>query len=513
MVAASRVDGQDFDVVVIGGGTAGCIIAGRLALGTERAVLLLEEGPDDQPPLVADLASQPQVIKSAFVRRYPEDREQGRGATLLSGRVLGGGWSVNHSAMVRPTDADLAVIAEVGGAAWAPRGLLELMARLEHDVDFGGRDGHGTDGPVRIARRYREGDPLAPAVRDLFAACSESGVPFVADVNAGGDSMGICAYPYAFDGERRVSSATAHLAAARHRPNLTVRGDSSVRRILIQDGRVVGVEYSAANDPSAAPVQVRTERVVLAAGVFHSPQILQRSGVGDPDHLDRCGIASAVALPGVGCGFRDHAKFEVTFLLTPTAQDLEHDGATDLGDGLKLHLRLRSSRAATDPDLDLGLRHPAGSGTMILTVRLLEQRQTGTVRLDPDDLLGLPKVRTAMLTDPADAAALAEGVMTGIAIMRHPALAGRYVLPEDAPDGAEAWRAVLLREYGSYNHGVGTCRMGDDTAAVVGPDLQVHGVEGLTVADASVLPVLPHGNTNYPVALVAEWAADHLIHG
>ena len=134
MVAASRVDGQDFDVVVIGGGTAGCIIAGRLALGTERAVLLLEEGPDDQPPLVADLASQPQVIKSAFVRRYPEDREQGRGATLLSGRVLGGGWSVNHSAMVRPTDADLAVIAEVGGAAWAPRRLLELMARLERDV-------------------------------------------------------------------------------------------------------------------------------------------------------------------------------------------------------------------------------------------------------------------------------------------------------------------------------------------------------------------------------------------
>jgi choline dehydrogenase len=513
MAMGSRVDGQDFDVVVIGGGTAGCIVAGRLALGTDRSVLLLEEGPDEEPPLVARLASQPQVIESEFVRRYPEDREQGRGATLLSGRVLGGGWSVNHSAMVRPTDADLAVIAEAGGAAWAPGRLLALMARLEHDVDFGGSDGHGTDGPVRIARRYLEGDQVAPSVRDLFTACRESGVPFVADVSAGGDTTGICAYPYAFDGERRVSSATAHLAAARHRPNLTVRGDASVRRILIEDGQVVGVEYTAVNDPSAAPVQVRAQRVVLAAGVFHSPQILQRSGVGDPELLDRCGIAPVVALPGVGSGFRDHAKFEVTFQLRPTAEDLDHDGATDFGDGLKLHLRLRSSRATVDPDLDLGLRHPAGSGHMILTVRLLEQRATGTVRLDPDDPFGLPTVRTAMLTDADDAAALAEGVMAGIAIMQHAALAGRYELPADAPDGAEAWRAALLREYGSYNHGVGTCRMGDDTHAVVGADLQVHGLEGLTVADASVLPVLPHVNTNYPVALVAEWAADHLIHG
>jgi len=512
MVGTGAAD-QIFDIVVVGGGTAGCIIAGRLAVGTERSVLLLEEGPDEEPQLVARLASQPKVIESEFVRRYPEDREGGDGATLLSGRVLGGGWSVNHSAMVRPTDADLAVIAEVGGAAWAPARLLALMAGLEHDVDFGGRDGHGSDGPVRIARRYLEGDAVAPAVRDLFAACAGSGVPFVADVSAGGDTAGISAYPYAFDGERRVSSATAHLAAARHRPNLTVRGDASVRRILIEDGRAVGVEYVHADDPSGGPVQVRAERVVLTAGVFHSPQILLRSGIGDPEQLRRAGIAPVVALPGVGNGFRDHAKFEVTFLLQPTKEDLDHDGATDLGDGLKLHLRLRSSRAGVDPDLDLGLRHPSGTGTMVLTVRLLEQRATGSVRLDVADPFALPKVRTAMLTDPDDAVALAEGIVAGIGIMLHPALSGRYTLPADAPEGVEGWREALLREYGSYNHGVGTCRMGTDDEAVVGTDLQVHGIEGLTIADASILPVLPHVNTNYPVALVAEWAADHLIDG
>jgi choline dehydrogenase len=504
---------RSVDVIVIGGGTAGCIIAGRLAVATDLSVLLLEEGPDEQPELVARLASQPKVIESEFVRRYPETRDSGAGATLLSGRVLGGGWSVNHSAMVRPTDADLAVIAEVGGAAWAPERLLTLMAGLEHDVDFGGRDGHGSDGPVRIARRYLEGDAVAPAVRDLFAACAASGVPFVADVSAGGDTAGISAYPYAFEGERRVSSATAHLAAARHRPNLTVRGGTSVRRILIEDGRAVGVEYVDARDPSAGPVQVRAERVVLAAGVFHSPQILLRSGIGDPEQLQRSGIEPVVALPGVGNGFRDHAKFEVTFLLQPTDEDLEHDGGTDLGDGLKLHLRLRSSRAQVDPDLDLGLRHPSGTGTMILTVRLLEQRRSGSVRLDEEDPFALPKVRTAMLTDPDDAEALAEGIMAGIGIMRHPALAGRYALPAGAPEDIEGWREALLHEYGSYNHGVGTCRMGADAEAVVGTDLQVRGLDGLTVADASVLPVLPHVNTNYPVALVAEWAADHLING
>lgn len=502
-----------FDLIVIGGGTAGCIIAGRFALGTDRSVLLLEEGPDEEPPLVARLASQPKVVESEFVRRYPEDREGAPGATLLSGRVLGGGWSVNHSAMVRPTDADLEAIAAVGGEAWAPERMLSLMAGLEHDVDFGGEDGHGTDGPVRLARRYLQGDAVAPAVRDLFTACEESGVPFVVDVSSGGDTAGISAYPYAFEGEKRVSSATAHLAAARHRPNLTVRGDASVRRILIEDGRAVGVEYVNANDPSGAPLQVHADRVVLAAGVFHSPQILLRSGIGDPGLLERSGIVPSVELPGVGKGFRDHAKFEVTFLLRPTAEDAEHDGATDFGDGHKLHLRLRSSHAQVDPDLDLGMRHPAGTGTMVLTVRLLEQRLTGTVRLSEDDPFALPKVRTAMLTDPDDAAALAEGIVAGIAIMRHPALAGRHELPADAPDGVEGWHAALLRGYGSYNHGVGTCRMGDDAEAVVGPDLQVHGLEGLTVADASVLPVLPHVNTNYPVALVAEWAAEHLIRG
>lgn len=499
------------DVVVVGGGTAGCIIAGRTALATDLRVLLLEEGADEEPALVADLASQPRVLESDLVRRYREDHGDGHGATLLSGRVLGGGWSVNHGAMVRPTDHDLARLAEVGGPDWAPERLLALMATLECDVDFGDSPGHGHDGPVRIARRYRPGDAVVPAVRDLLAACAASGIAFVDDVNASGDTTGLCAYPYAFDGPRRLSSANRHLAAARHRPGLTVRGGARVRRVLIGDGRAVGVEVVPADDPTGPVTEVRASMVVLSAGVFHSPHLLLRSGVGRPDDLVAAGITPIHPLCGVGAGLLDHGKVEIPFRFAATDEDRATGEAPDLGDGLKLHLRLRSRLAGDEPDLDLGLRHPAGSGTMVLTVRLLEQRSAGTVRLDPSDPDALPKVRSGILVDPDDVTALVDGVRQGIALMEHPLLAGRYVLEDGTPTDDAGLRRHLARTYGSYNHGIGTCRMGMDGDAVVGPDLRVHGLERLMVADASVLPMLPHANTNYSAALVGEWAAARLI--
>lgn len=502
------------DVVIVGGGTAGCIIAGRLALATGLRIVLLEEGADEEPALVADLASQPRVLESDLVRRYREDRGDdvsAPGATLLSGRILGGGWSVNHGAMVRPTDEDLARLESVGGPAWASDRMLTLMASLEHDADLGHLDGHGEDGPVRIARRYRPGDDVVPAVRDLLAACEASGVPFVADVNGGGETTGLCAYPYAFDGPRRLTSANRHLAAARHRPGLDVRGGARVRRILIEDGRVVGVEYVDAEDATGAVSEVRAATVVLSAGVFHSPQLLLRSGIGPAEELASAGIAPVHELPGVGAGFLDHGKVEVTFDLTAMDEDLATGDAPDFGDGLKLHLRLRSHLAGQDPDLDLGLRHPTGSGTMVLTVRLLEQRTAGSVGLDRTDPDGLPLVRSGILEHPDDVEALLDGVRQGIRLMLDPRLGGRYRLPDSVPTDDAEWRAWMGRTYGSYNHGIGTCRMGEDVDAVVGPDLQVRGLEGLRVADASVLPMLPHANTNYSAALVGEWAAADLI--
>jgi choline dehydrogenase len=284
-----------------------------------------------------------------------------------------------------------------------------------------------------------------------------------------------------------------------------------VRRILIEDGRALGVEFVDADDPTGSVTEVRASMVVLSAGVFQSPQLLLRSGIGLPDDLVAAGITPVHPLAGVGSGLLDHGKVEIAFRFAATDEDRATADHPDLGDGLKLHLRLRSRLAGDDPDLDLGLRHPAGTGTMVLTVRLLEQRSAGSVRLDPSDPDALPKVRSGILIHPDDVTALVDGVRQGIALMQHPLLAGRYTLEDGTPTADAELRQQLTRTYGSYNHGIGTCRMGTDGSAVVGSDLHVHGLERLMVADASILPVLPHANTNYAAALVGEWAAARLV--
>lgn len=502
---------NEFDVIVVGAGTSGCIIAGRLAVGSDARILLLEEGPDNLPEPVLRLETQRELLRSELVRRYQDQRTDGAQATLYSGRVLGGGWSVNQGGMVRPTSADLHQLSAAGGPAWARDHLIQLMVRLEDDVNFGDRPGHGSGGLIRIARHHRHGDAVAPAARDLLAVAAATGLPEVNDVNAEGDTSGVCAYPYAQDGGLRVSSATAHLAAARSRQNLEVRGDSVVRRVLIKNGRSVGVEVKSSQDPSATPVTIRAHRVVLCAGAFHSPQILQRSGIGPSAALATAGIAVAVDLPGVGAAFRDHAKAEIDLLLRPTTEDVEDTVFGDFGESLKLHLRLRSPHATVDPDLDLAVRHVAAEGRAVLVVRLLEQRVHGSITVDPADPDGLPIVRSGMLEHPDDIGAMVDGIMQGLALLHHPLLAGRYALPHGATNTPDTWRAMLRKAFGTYNHGCGTCRMGEGEGAVVSTDLVVLGVAGLMVADASVLPMLPHANTNLTVALVAEWAAEHLL--
>ncbi len=498
------------DVVVLGGGTAGCIIAGRIALATDLGVVLVEEGPDDEPELVRDLRQQTTLLRTDYVRRYPEDHPDGGGTTLLSGRVLGGGWAVNHSAMVRPTDADLVALEHAGGPDWNVEHLRQLMIALEHDVDYGDQPGHGSDGPVRLARRYHRGEAAVPAVTALLAACEASDIPFLDDVNAGGDTSGISAYPYASDGHVRRNSANSHLAAARERPGLTVMGDTTVHRILFEGDVAVGVEVSPAGDPTGPRTTIRARHIIVCAGVFHAPQILLRSGIGPAGELERAGIPVLVDLPGVGSGFLDHGKVEIEFSLRPTAEDRQRP-ALDFGDGLKLHLRLRSRLAGVDPDLDLGLRHVPDAGKMVLTVRLLEQRAEGKVSLDPQHPEDLPRVRTGILEHEDDVAALVDGVLRGIALLEHPLLEGRYALSQDLPRDRADWEQWVRHEYGTYNHGTGTCRMGTDERAVVDTELQVRGVQGVTVADASVLPTLPHSNTNYAVALIAEHAADAFL--
>jgi choline dehydrogenase len=493
----------DADVVVVGGGTAGCVVAARLSEDPGRRVLLLEEGPDPQPipAIVSDPKRQSELILgSPYVRMYDVERRDGSTFPLLSGRIMGGGSSINNLAVVRPMRVDFDAWATYGGAAWSYGALLPLLRAIEDDPDFGDDPIHGSGGPLHLERSYRLDDSVDPPVRALIAAAADAGLPPCHDLNVP-EPIGVCASPYNVVDGRRQSTAVAYLEPARGRPNLTIRADTTVVRVLVDGARACGVEI---RDPVGRTATVRARSVVLAAGVFHSPQLLLRSGIGPNDELARHGIATRIPLDGVGRGYQDHAVVYVTF-----------QGTTDLREDYvipKVRLIARSDPARPTPDLHVfmqpSIRMTGMPPLLPVSVRLLEHRATGRVRLasaHPDDL---PIVEPALLQHPGDIEAMGGGIAFVRELVRHPALAEFYddlVNPEPDADMLDH----ILTSHVSYYHGVGTCRLGPagDPLAVVDPTLRVHGVDGLWVADASVLPTVPHANTNLAAIMVGELGA------
>ena len=495
---ASRID-----VIVVGGGTAGCVVAARLSEDPDLRVLLLEDGPDPQPipPIVSDPRRQSELLlESPYVRMYDVERPDGSTFPLLSGRIMGGGSSVNNLAFVRPMAVDFAEWARYGGAAWSYEALLPWMRAIEADPDYGPSPLHGADGPVRLQRGFHLDDPADPPVRALIRAAGDLGLPICHDLNVP-EPLGICASPYAISDGLRQSTTVAYLDAARGRPNLTIEPDTTATRILLEGRRVRGVEVATATGGRRA---IDADRVVIAAGVYHSPQLLLLSGIGPADELHRLGIAPLVDLSGVGANYQDHAVVYVTY-----------QGTTDLREDYVIpKVRLI---AKSDPDRDVADLHVfmrpsirmAGMAPLLpVSLHLLEHRSRGRVRLASPDPLELPVVEPRLLEDDADVAAILGGMRFVDRLTSHPDLAAFYgprVVPDPATDPIEH----VTTSYTTYNHGVGTCRIGPagDPGAVVSPGLRVHGVEGLWVADASVLPTVPHANTAVAAMLVGELAA------
>jgi choline dehydrogenase len=500
------VGGPPYDLVVVGGGTAGCVVAARASEDPGRRVLLVEEGPDPRPVpgIVADPKRQPELIlESPYVRMYDVVRPDGSSFPLLSGRIMGGGSSVNNLAAVRPMAADFETWSRYGGRTWSYDALLPLMRAIETDPDFADSPIHGASGPLRLHRSFHLDDPADPPVEALLQAAADLGLPRCHDLNEPAP-FGVCASPYNVHEGRRQSTAVAYLDAARGRPNLTIEAGTTVTRVLVDRGRVSGVELAATNGERRV---AHAPEVVLAAGVFHSPQLLMLSGIGPADELEAHGIEPIVPLPGVGRGYQDHAVVYVTF-----------QGTTDLHEDYvipKVRLIARSSEEASIPDLHVFMRpsiRMAGMPPLLpVSIHLLEQRTTGRVRLSSADVTDLPIVEPALLEHPGDIAAMLGGLELVRRLTAHPALAAFYG-PLITPD-PETDPATHIREsYITYYHGVGTCRIGPpgDPGAVVDPRLRVHGVAGLRVADASVLPTVPHANTNIAAILVGEIAAREL---
>ena len=494
-----------FDVVVVGGGTAGCVVAARASDDPGRSVLLLEAGPDPQPvpDVVADPKRQSELIlESPYVRMYDVERPDGSSFPLLSGRIMGGGSAVNNLAVVRPMRRDFDAWERYGGSAWSYDSLLPVMRSLESDPDFADSPLHGADGPLALHRAFKLDGQMDPPIRALVEAAQDLGLPPCEDLNVP-EPFGICSSPYNLKDGRRQSTAVAWLDPARGRSNLTIEADTTVTRIVLDGRRAAGVELSGPRGLE----RVDAGEVVVAAGVFHSPQLLMLSGIGPVEALERVGVPVVHALEGVGANYQDHAVVYVTF-----------EGTTDLREDYvipKVRLIARSDPAREAPDLHVfmrpSIRIPGLTPMLPVSLHLLEHRSTGTVTIASPDPEELPLVEPALLEHPADVRALVDGIGLVQRLTRHPALAefyGSLVTPAAKDD----WQTHVETSYITYYHGVGTCRIGltGDPGAVVDPSLRVHGIDNLRIADASVLPTVPHANTNLAAILVGELAARDL---
>jgi choline dehydrogenase len=527
------------DYVVVGGGSAGCAAAARLA-DSGASVVLLEAGPDDRrflfmkPGMIGPMHSVPQIKKTVDWGYYttPQRHALNRRIPQARGKVLGGSSSVNGMLWVRGNRANYDAWAAEGNKGWDADSVNDVYRRIE-DFEGGAGEFRGAGGPIKVTRHGQ----VTPAAEQFKHVAAETlGVPVVDDYN-GASQEGFSRFQQSVHDGLRYSSSRGYLHS-RPRPTLSVQTGATVSRIVTEGGRATGVEVV---DGKGARLVVRAAKeVVLSAGVFGSPQILMLSGIGPASHLGERGIGVVADLP-VGDNLHDHMFVPTTWHMEtarhrgiPTyfarglARELTRGGsflahtvfetvgfvrtslATDVPD-LQLHAL---SWAYPSPNQDAPIRHKVDRRRALTVMpTLIYPRSRGTVRLASPDPHAAPLIDFDYLAEPADRQVLLEGVAITREIMNSPAFRGAVqseIHPGPAYD-AEAMKAELGNRATTVYHGVGSCRMGTDERAVVDPELRVRGVDGLRVADASIMPSIIGGNTNAPSIMIGDRCADLVL--